>query len=143
MGRNKELPLQIEETYWQLLRDAIEAAGTQEIVAALAGVDQTTISKLMSGAVRPSYTTLHKLANVLPGLPPPFVSIRDAAHARWCALGSQLAAHRPDEFRSLLHLTESVSAGVFLPPTAEQVEHLRSVVASPMPSRLARKKASR
>jgi len=47
MGRNKELPLRIEESYWQLLREAIDAAGTQETVAELAGVDQTTISKLL------------------------------------------------------------------------------------------------
>jgi transcriptional regulator with XRE-family HTH domain len=138
MGRNKELPLRIEETYWQLLKDAIDAAGTQETVAELAGVDQTTISKLLNGSSRPSYTTLQKLANALPGLPPPFIAVRDAAHARWCALGSQLAAHRPDEFRSLLHLTESAAAGVRHGPTAEQVDHLKSVIASPMPRKLAR-----
>jgi len=138
MGRNKELPLQIEETYRQLLSTAIDAAGTQEAVAELAGVDQTTISKLLSGSSRPSYTTLQRLANALPGLPPPFVAVRDAAHARWCALGSQLAAHRPEEFRSLLQLTESAAAGVRYSPTVEQVDRLKSVIASPMPRKLAR-----
>jgi transcriptional regulator with XRE-family HTH domain len=140
MGRNKELPLRIEETYWQLLRDAIAASGTQETVAELAGVDQTTISKLLNGSSRPSYTTLQKLANALPGLPPPFIAVRDASHARWCALGSQLAAHRPEEFRSLLHLTESAVAGVRYPPTAEQIERLREEIASPMPRKLARQR---
>lgn len=135
MGRTPELPMHIEETYRDLLRAAIEAAGTQEEVAELAGVTQGTISKLLKPASRVTYTTLHKLADVLPELPKPVVAVRDADHARWCALGAQLAAHRPEEFRSLLQLTELAVAGVSHVPTNEQVDRVKAAIASIKPSR--------
>lgn len=134
MGRTKELPIEIEDTYRQLLCEAIRAAGTQDEVEARTGVDQTTISKLLNGTSNPSYTTLLKLASEL-GLPAPFVPIRDAAHARWCALGAQLAAHRPDAFQSLLQLTELAVAGVSHTPTTDQVDKVKAAIASIKPSR--------
>lgn len=139
MGRTTELPIHIEETYRALLRVAIEAAGTQEEVAALAGVTQGTISKLLRPASRVTYTTLHKLASVLPGVPPPVVSVRDDAHAKWCTLGAQLAAHRPAEFQSLLQLTELAVAGVSHVPTTEQVDRVTAAIASIKPTRSVRR----
>ena len=135
------MPFRVEPTYLQLLRDAVEAAGGQGVVAEIADINQATISRALRDD-RPTYTTLVKLAVAL-GAPEPMVPVRDVAHARWCLLGATLSEHRPEEFRSLLNLAELADGAGRSTPTDEEVDRLKSVVANPHPSRLARRKNAR
>jgi len=135
MPGTAETPLVVEESYRELIREAVKTVGGQHRAAALAEVNQGTISRTLKRGHRVSYTTLRKLADALPGIPDPVVSVRDADHERWCKIGSALAAVQPEEFRTLLKIAErSLSDGV-VPPSDAQIAKLKSVIASPTPSR--------
>lgn len=47
MGRTDEQPMPVEETYRDILRAAVKAAGGQQIVADMIGVHQATISRTL------------------------------------------------------------------------------------------------
>src|SRR5258706_14246156 len=90
-----ELPMPVEETYRDILRLAVEEAGSQRHVARLAGINQATVQRALQRGYPTSYTTLARLASVLPGVPAPVVAVRDHEHERWCRIGAHLAAHDP------------------------------------------------
>lgn len=85
-----------------MLRDAVAKLGTQRTVARLVGVNQGTISRTLEPGSRATYTTLTKFQRAIPELPSPIVSIRDAAHERWCRMGAALQAEKPLMFDMLL-----------------------------------------
>src|SRR5690349_20406271 len=98
MGRTKEEPIPVEETYRDLLRTAVDAVGGQRRAARLAHVSQPTISRALERDHPATYTTLAKLARALSGIPSPIVPVRDATHEEWCRLGAELAALKPATF---------------------------------------------
>jgi hypothetical protein len=144
MGRTPEEPLPVDETYRDLLRAAVKAAGGQPIVAELADVNQGTISRTLTPGARATYTTLAKLSRVLPAVPSPIVAIRDAEHETWCRLGALLAEHDPEQFAYLLRQArrdvESLGLNQSITPSTphpapEAVRTLKSVIAHPLPRR--------
>lgn len=135
-GRTKELPIPIEETYRDLLREAVRAAGGQGAAAKLAGIHQTTIGRTLRPGARATYTTMLRLSAALKGLPAPVVAVRDEQHERWCRLGAQLQVDNPEVFGVLLNFA-TVSLSSPLPPVKpsdEALERLRSVIANPFPN---------
>lgn len=142
MPGTKETPLVVEETYRQLIRDAVKTVGGQHQAAALVGVNQATMSRVLKRGHNVSYTTLRKIADRLPGIPDPVVSIRDASHERWCKIGAALEKNRPDEFSVLLGFAERAMSDRDPPPqdgtarpSEAQIAKLKAVIASPMPKR--------
>jgi len=138
MPGTAETPLVVEESYRELIRAAVKAVGGQHRAAKLVGVHQTTIGRVLQRGHNVSYTTLRKLADKLPGIPDPVVSIRDASHERWCRIGSQLAEKKPGEFSVLLGFAERALSDGHPPPdrpSDAQLARLKAVIASPTPSR--------
>lgn len=124
----------VEETYRDILRAAVAAAGGQSVVAQKADIDQSTVSRTLNPGQRATYTTLLKLSSVLRDrdVPAPVVAIRDAAHEEWCRLGAQLSAHRPESFESLLVLARIAVAELRAnPPDDAALERLRAVIVNP------------
>lgn len=131
----------VDENYRKLLRSAVAAAGGQRAVADKIGVHQSTISRTLDIGKDATYTTLLKLSQALPNVPPPTVPVRDEAHERWCRIGLLLAEHKPDSFASLLNLAED--AVRMLRPSDAQVDRVRELVADPIPRRTRKRIAGR
>lgn len=132
MGRRTaEEPLPVEETYRELLREAVAKLGSQRRAARLVGVNQATISRTLEDGSRASYTTLVKLHAAIPELPSPIVPIRDAAHEAWCKLGGKLQAERPVLFEVLLKALIEASVNPDRAPVAD-TETLLAVVRDPI-----------
>jgi len=141
MGRTKEEPIPVEETYRDLLRKAVDSAGGQRSAARLAHVSQPTISRALERGHPATYTTLAKMARAFPGIPSPVVPVRDATHEEWCRLGADLAALKPATFAVHLDAVRQALAGSPV-PSADAIERLRRVVAIPVPGVRARRKSS-
>ena len=143
MPGTTETPLVVEESYRQLIRTAVKTVGGQYRAAKLVGVHQGTISRVLKRGHNVSYTTLRKIADKLPGIPDPVVSIRDASHERWCKIGATLAENKPGEFAMLLGFAERAMSDSDPPsqgrPSESQLARLKSVIASPTPGKVARK----
>jgi hypothetical protein len=143
MPGTPETPLPVEETYRDLLRSAVEAAGSQRRAADMAGVTQPTISRTLTPGTTVTYTTLRKLADALPGMPDPVIAVRDAAHERWCKCGAALAELKPDDFRILLAAAERLLDSRLPKPTDAQVNAVKAAIASSDVQSPARRRARR
>lgn len=132
MTRTAEEPIPVEESYLELLKEAIEAAGGQNKVARSMGINQSTISKSLSRSVKLTYTTMAKISRHL-GLPEPIIPVRDVAHAQWCRIGAELQARKPAVFALLLGTAQQATDVGPVPPTDAALERLRAVVADPIP----------
>lgn len=143
-GRTVVDLIPIEASYLEMLRLAVKGAGGQRAVERMADLNQATISRALNG--RATYTTLRKLSDVLPGLPMPIVSVKNAMHAKWCHVGAELAEAKPAVFALIfdaaveaLRAAEPRSGGgggAQQPDTAK----LRTVVTAPLPVRRMRRR---
>ena len=134
----------VDESYRDLLRQAVKDAGGQHQVADKLGVNQATISRTLKRGATATYTMLMKLSRALDGVPPPIVPVRDAEHASWCRVGSQLAAEKPTVFGVMLQAaTEALSAPSrpVGPVGPAAFDRLKAVVADPMPGKRRRRAA--
>lgn len=127
MGRTSEEPIELEATYRGILKAAIERSGGQEVVAELAGVNQSTISRTLRPDGRATYTTLLKLSRVLEGVPSPVVAVRDATHEQWCRIGARLAESKPGAFSALMAIAIDALG-------ADAMKRLEAAFHQPMPS---------
>lgn len=137
MARTFEDPIPIESTYRDLLKVAVEKAGGQYAVAAMAKINQSTVSRALEG--RATYTTLRKLSAVLPGIPSPIVAVRDEKHEHWCRLGAELAGSKPSVFALLLRAAEEAAEAVPRMEPDAALNRLKSVVSDPIPSKRSRR----
>jgi len=107
MGRVTEEPIPVEESYRELLREAVRKAGGQSAVERIADIDQATISRTLTSGKRATYTAIMKLKRALAELPSPIVvpspvvPVRDARHEAWCRGGGELASTMPAVFNMI------------------------------------------
>jgi DNA-binding phage protein len=122
----------VEDSYLELMKEAIESAGGQTKVARDVGINQSTVSKSLSRRVKLTYTTMAKLARYL-NLPEPVTPVRDVAHATWCKIGARLQVSKPAVFSIMLSAALEAMDAAPPPPSDESLERLREVVSDPMP----------
>lgn len=128
MGRPSEEPIPVEESYRELLRQAVRKAGGQSAVERLSGVDQGTVSRAFATDARTTYTTLARLQRALPDLPAPIVAVRDARHEAWCRGGGELATLRPAVFNLLYEaLLQALQSS---PPPGESSDPIATATTS-------------